>query len=137
MNKAYLPASSSEKEFHEAFLRLIAKKTVLLPKGASVSQNNVAREAGCDPSALRKSRYPALIDEIKSYLREVVDRNDSNLTINPRKKNSSLEDRCKQIQRQRDNAVSLLLEAEAKLLELSIENAELRTKISKSNTSAT
>ncbi len=36
--------------------------------GAAVTQNNVAREAGRDPSALKKDRYPLLILEVQAYI---------------------------------------------------------------------
>ena len=50
----------AELDFSAAFERLKYGNTLILPPGSPVSQNNVAREAGRDPSALRKSRYPRL-----------------------------------------------------------------------------
>ena len=60
--------STAEEEFRAAFIRLRNGKPVLLPLDSPVTQNNVAREAGRDPSALRKARYPLLILEIQAYI---------------------------------------------------------------------
>ncbi len=59
---------SAEQEFRDAFDRLKKGKTMRLPLGAAVTQNNVAREAGRDPSALKKDRYPLLILEVQAYI---------------------------------------------------------------------
>lgn len=53
--------------FRAAFDRLKRDKPEILNPGSRVTQNNVAREAGRDPSALRTSRYPELIAEIQAY----------------------------------------------------------------------
>lgn len=60
--------SKAEERFREAFERLKSGKPEKLPKGAEVSQNNVAKEAGRDPSALKRDRYPFLIQEIQAYV---------------------------------------------------------------------
>lgn len=49
---------TAEQRFRLAFERLKANKPNVLNPGSVVSQNNVAREAKCDPSALRKSESP-------------------------------------------------------------------------------
>lgn len=59
---------SAEQRFRLAFERLKANTPKLVEFGTLVTQNNVAREAGCDPSALRKARFPALIREIQAYI---------------------------------------------------------------------
>ena len=59
---------SAEQELRDAFDRLKKGKTIRLPLGAAVTQNNVAREAGRDPSALKKDRYPLLILEVQAYI---------------------------------------------------------------------
>ena len=58
--------SNAEQLYRDAFLRLKQGKPLRLKKGAPVTQNNVAKEAGRDPSALKKSRFPELIREIKN-----------------------------------------------------------------------
>lgn len=61
----------SEVRFENAFERLVNNNPQILPKGSSVSQNNVAKEAGCVPSALRKERFPNLIQKIQAYVSRV------------------------------------------------------------------
>jgi len=58
---------TAEQSFRESFERLKKNKPDILPEGALVTQNNIAREAGRDPSALKKDRYPLLILEIQAY----------------------------------------------------------------------
>lgn len=45
---------AAETAFRAAFLRLKLGKPQVMPKGTPVTQNNVAREAGRDPSALKR-----------------------------------------------------------------------------------
>ncbi len=59
---------SAEQDFRDAFERLKKGKTIRLPLGAPVTQANVAREAGRDPSALKKERYPLLILAVQAYV---------------------------------------------------------------------
>ena len=66
-----LPARRSATDrYRDAFERLKLNRPHLLPKGTPVTQNNVAKEAGSDPSALKKSRFPSLIAEIKAYVEQ-------------------------------------------------------------------
>lgn len=128
----------AETAFYEAFNRLKANKPDHLSKGTPVSQNNVAREAGCDPSALKKARYPELVDEIQKWTvanpvaPQVSPRQ---AVLAQRKKNRSLRERIDEVIVQRDMAVSLLVEADAKILELATENARLRSLLPPSNVS--
>lgn len=46
---------NAEANFREAVERLKVDAGKLLPMGTPVSQNNVAKEAGCDPTALKKA----------------------------------------------------------------------------------
>lgn len=62
------PRKAAEEDFGEAFDRLKKGRTVRLPSGSPVTQNNVAREAGRDPSALKKDRYPLLVLKIQAYV---------------------------------------------------------------------
>lgn len=62
------PGNTAEQDFRNAFERLKAGAPDVLPAGSLVTQNNVAREAGRDPSALKKDRYPLLILEIQAYV---------------------------------------------------------------------
>ena len=86
-----------------------------------VSQNNVAKEAGCDPSALKKARYPALISEIQAWLRDnptAVQPSSNKRIIGQRNKNLTLQNRIDVLIVERDHCASLLAEADAHILEL-------------------
>ena len=63
---------SAEARYRQALERLKAGSPTVLPQGTPVTQNNVAREANCDPSALKKARFPALIREIQAYAQSVL-----------------------------------------------------------------
>ena len=122
----------AEKAFREAFIRLKEGKPERLSKNARVSQNNEAKEAGCDPSALRKTRYPELIAEIQRWLIE----NPSILPASPRqamlaqrRRNLSLKDKLQTLTSERDHALSLLVEADARIVELTLENSELKARL--------
>lgn len=126
----------AEQAFRDAFERLKSNQPVRLPKGTVLSQNNVAKEAGCDPSALKKARYPALIAEIQCWLHDrpvVPGTSQANTTAGQRNKNRAQKARIDEVVAQRDHAMSLLVEADAKILELVQENARLRTMLPETN----
>nr|WP_315493082.1 hypothetical protein [uncultured Pseudomonas sp.] len=124
---------TSEQRFREAFQRLKELKPVIVSRDCEVSQNNVAREAGLDPSALKKSRFPLLVAEIKEWIREnskPSTPNRENLSQSKAKRRSD-----KQIIRalklQRDIAASALLSADLLILELYREITELKSQLPK------
>lgn len=130
---------SAETAFREAFERLKMNKPYRVPLGTPVSQNNVAKEAGCTPSALRKSRFPNLIAEIQRWVREngsIAPSSARQTILAQRKRNRSLKDRIEAFKAERDHALSLLVEADGKILELMLENASLRAKLPESNVSS-
>ncbi len=111
----------AEEAFRAAFERLKQGKPELLEKGARVSQNNVAKEAGCDPSALRKSRFPTLVSEIQRWSAEHggdAPPSPRQKILAQRKKNRSLRDQIESLKAERDHAFSLLVEADAKIVDL-------------------
>lgn len=119
---------TAEKRFKQAFERLKANQPDILPKNTPVSQNNIAKEAGCDPSALKKDRYPSLIREIQAWL-EV--RKDAGPTPretarkardNRRGEKETLDD----AKNQRNIAQSRLLSAHQRILELTLDNEKLQ-----------
>lgn len=119
----------AEQTFRDAFLRLKRNRPERMPMGTAVTQNNVAREAGCDPSALRKKRFPSLVAEIQQWILD----NPSGAEPSPRQK--LLAQRAKSrghketavaMKVQRDHALSLLAEADSKIVELTIELNRLR-----------
>jgi hypothetical protein len=111
--------SSAEGAFRDAFQRLQIRAPIRLPKRSAVSQKNVALEAGKDPSALKKSRFPTLVDEIKRY----VEANEVNAAKRDELKAAKtriakLELDLKRALELRDDAISKLHVAELVILEL-------------------
>lgn len=120
MSLNQMKLSKAELQFYEAFMRLKENKPVHLPKGTPVTQNNVAKEAGVDPSALRKSRYPELIKEIQAWI-ELNDQKEISKKKVAKKLNSEvaeLQVTINTLIEQRDNAMSKLLAAQIKIIEL-------------------
>lgn len=111
---------TAEARFREAFERLKAGKPKVLAFGACVSQNNVARESGCDPSALRKSRFPALIAEIQRYVDCSEERPPSTRqqVLAQRAKNRKVRETISDLRAQHDKVVGLLADANARIVEL-------------------
>lgn len=129
-------AGKAEQAFCEAFERLKRGKPERLPKGTPITQNNVAREAGRDPSALKKSRYPGLIREIQHW----AEQQPSEATPSPRqtilatrKRNRSLREKIEALKTERDLSMSLLVEADAKILDLTLENVRLNALLRPAN----
>jgi hypothetical protein len=125
--------SKAELKFREAFDRLKYDKPDVLPKGTKLSQNNVAKEAGVDPSALRRSRFPLLVEEIQAWLEE---HKEQQLQTSPRQmmlaqrtRNRNMRERLDALERQRDDALSRLVDAHARIVELTLENQRLRLRL--------
>lgn len=114
----------AEVAFREAFERLKRNKAVRVPKGTRVSQNNVAKEAGVDPSALKKARFPGLIAEIQRWIDEhggEAPKSSRQSLLAQRNRARDLRQRITALELQRDTALGLLVEADARILELTIE----------------
>ncbi|MGR4875905.1 hypothetical protein [Pseudoxanthomonas sp. LARHCG66] len=124
----------AENQFREAFGRLKEGKPIHLPKGSKVSQNNVAKEAGVDPSALRRSRFPALIEEIQAWVAaaESVDVAQKPSQQQVRQERRDLRMLLADMKVQRDDALSKLVGAELRLVELMTELDQLRLKVAPS-----
>lgn len=106
---------TAEANFREAFERLKAGVPKILPAGTLVSQNNVAKEAGCDPSALRKARFPGLVDDIQAFLATRSQERPSSerqRLLKARQISRSKSETITNLKAQRDDAVSRLLEAD-------------------------
>lgn len=128
----------AETAFREAFERLKHGKPNLLPKDARVTQNNVAREAGLDPSALKKARFPTLIEEIQRWITEHGDqetRSPRSSIYAQRNRNRTLREQIEALKSQRDNALALLVDADARILALTKENQRLQAMSPKSSIS--
>ncbi|VVQ17320.1 hypothetical protein PS938_04402 [Pseudomonas fluorescens] len=122
--------------YRAAFERLKNDEPQRLPKGTPISQNNIAKEAGSDPSALKKSRFPTLIAEIQKYVDDHIDSRPESahqVRVSARKKNRSLRERMDAIAQQRDHLASLLTEADATILELLDRVAELERALPSTN----
>ncbi|WP_321324963.1 hypothetical protein [Thiomicrorhabdus sp.] len=108
--------SKAETLFREAFERLKTNTPINLPKGTKVSQNNIAKEAGKHPTALKKDRFPLLVLEIQDYIKQ--QEIDSDI-INKKKqlrKQRTLEERLADCKKQRDKLASIC-EAQAQLID--------------------
>ncbi len=118
-SKQHKPESTAQR-LQAAFERLKAGTPQIVRKSTRISQRSVAIEASCDPTALRQSRYPELLREIKAYVEEQKLRSPSKRQASLQRKQgrraiaSRLEDTIKQ----RDAAQSMLLNAERAILEL-------------------
>lgn len=122
---------TAEQRFRSAFERLKTGQPVVLPPGSSVSQNNVAKEAGTDPTALRKARYPALIREIQAW----VEIRDHETTAQRKRQDQrrrvrdDLEAEIRRLKAQRDDAQAQLVSAHRIVLELLQEKAMLQAQL--------
>jgi hypothetical protein len=124
---------SAEEYLRDAFERLKNNTPELLPKGTRVSQNNVAREAGSDPSALRKTRYPLLIIEIQDWInKKNIDKklvSKRQKLLNKQRKNRDVKKINADLKKQRDKAVDRIIYANLRILELSEIVDDLRYKL--------
>lgn len=126
----------AERAFREAFERLKQGKPDLLPRNAKPSQNNVAREAGLDPSALKKIRFPKLVEEIQLWIEQqggAVPPSARQKTLSQRAKARDLRTINGALKQQRDDALGLLVEAEQRIVELTVENERLRAQLPQSS----
>lgn len=125
--------SKAELKFRDAFERLKLGKPDILAKGTPLSQNNVAKEAGVDPSALRRARFPELVAEIQEWIEEHKDEQSTKsprqMMLAQRSRNRDLKEKYSSLEEQRDKALSQLLDAQACILELTLENQRLRAQL--------
>lgn len=122
---------SAEQRFRAAFERLKFNIPQVLPKGTQVSQNSVAKEAGCDPSALKKARFPLLVLEIQDWVEAHKSKEPSGrqLAAAHRAKNRTARELIADLKVQRDKAVGLLADADMRIVELTERLAEVETKL--------
>jgi len=114
-------ASSAAQRFLDAFERLKLGVPQVLPKGTPVSQNNVAKEAGCDPSALRKRRFPLLVLDIQEWVE--AHKGEQPLSarqrlLKQRGKSRDLRETIADLKKQRDAADGKLADADLRIVEL-------------------
>ena len=121
--------NTAEERFREAFERLKLGKPTVLPKGIPVSQNNVAREADCDPSALRKKRFPSLIAEIQQYVesnKEEAPESNRQKMLKRSRRNRDTREIISDLKQQRDASVGLLADANLMIVDLTEELVDVR-----------
>lgn len=130
---------STEQELRSAFERLKAGTPNIVPKDTPITQNNVAREAGMkDPSAFKKSRYPLLIAEIQAHIlafQAAPAKSGRQALLKKRKKNRTLKEMLRDAAFERDHALSLLVGADSKVLELFQQVADLEARLPPTNVS--
>ena len=126
------PKKGAEGRLRDAFERLKLGVPEVLPKGSRVSQNNVAKESGSDPSALRKSRYPLLIMDIQEYVDANKDRelvSERQKLVKRKRKNREAKEVIVDLKQQRDKAVDRIIYANLRILELSQTVDDLRARL--------
>lgn len=133
-------ASTAEQRFREAFERLKFGVPIILSKGSPVSQNNVAKEAGRDPSALRKTRFPLLVIEIQEWVEaHMGERTDSprQKLLKQRRRNRDTRETIVDLKRQRDIVAGLLADANLRIIELTEQLAYKSARLDEIQPSAT
>lgn len=118
MTSARARPKTAEANFREAFERLKSGASKILSAGAQVSQNNVAKEAGCDPSALRKGRFPLLVAEIQDYVAAhggERPESERQKLLKQRQRSRTARETITDLKKQRDAAAELLIEANAQI----------------------
>ncbi|MGO2340683.1 MULTISPECIES: hypothetical protein [Psychrobacter] len=125
--------SKAEIRFLEAFERLKSNKPEIVPKGTPVSQNNVAKETGVNPSALRSSRYPELTQKIQKWIEDhkedVVQKSSRQMMLAQKSKNRDLREQIVSLKEQRDKSLSMLVETQSEVIRLTLENQRLKSQI--------
>ncbi|KAK44905.1 hypothetical protein BG58_22285 [Caballeronia jiangsuensis] len=121
---------TAEEMYRAAFERLKEGKTIVLPRGTPVTQNNVAREADRKPDAFKLARYPRLIREIKAYIEFTSHQNQHREKRQAgRHERQDHKAQVAKYKKQRDAAQSKLASAHLSILNLLQENAELKRKL--------
>lgn len=116
---------NAEIEYRKAFRRIVEGKAMRVDKMAPPNFANIAREAGKDPSALKKSRYPIFISEVESFNNNVssagerIDRSLSAQLKAARSENRKLRESYEQLTIERDESHSRVLNLQLALVEMS------------------
>lgn len=122
--KTNVPMGRAELNFREAFERLKAGKTHIVPKGTRMSRRAVEREAGVTKGGLRPERFPRLCVEIDEWIDQHKDdpsqKSGRQKNLAERNARRAVRDRMEEMRVQRDLALSKLVSAEAHILELTL-----------------
>jgi len=122
---------SAESNYRDAFERLKANRPIVLTVGIPVTQNNVAKEAGAVPSALRRERYPQLCDEIQRWSKDnpgASPKSKTSKSGTSSKQNEALKERHERLKKQHDAILSKLIMAERVIVDLTKENNRLKSR---------
>lgn len=116
---------SAEQEYRDAWQRIKEGKPIRIPVGSPATLANIAREAGKDPSALKRSRFPSLVHEIEidnqliAELPAYVDRSLSSQLKGARNENRRILLDMDVLRAERDALKSQVLNLQLALLERS------------------
>ena len=108
--------SKAEILFREAFERLKANAPINVSQKTKISQNNVAKDSGKHPTALKKERYPSLVLEIQDHLKQQGIDSDIIEKKKLLRKQRTLKERLDDSKNQRDK-LSSICEAQAQMIE--------------------
>jgi gas vesicle protein len=103
-------SDKAEARFREAYERLKAGTPIVLEAGSEATQNNTAREAGKHPSALRRERFPDLVDEIQAYNKAKSSRQPSTTEDGTSRLKETIAELTAKQQLEASRVLSLLLE---------------------------
>lgn len=133
------PTPNAEQRFRDAFKRLKLGVPEVLPRGTLVSQNNVAKEAGCDPSALRKTRFPLLVMAIQEWVESHKGEqppSERQSLLKQRRKNRDTRETIADLKKQRDVVAGLLADADLRIVELTDKLADVQARLDQLQPSA-
>ncbi|MES3708620.1 hypothetical protein QC590_10290 [Pseudomonas putida] len=117
----------AEAEYRKAFARIVEGKATRIDKKSPPTLANIAREAGKDPSALKKSRYPEFVAEVNFHnesVGSILKQRDRSLSVqlaSARSENKSLRERYANLIAERDAAQSKVLNLQQVLVEKSLQ----------------
>ncbi len=110
---------SREADLRAGFERMKSGDVLRVPKGTPVSQNNIARETGMEPSAFKKSRYPLLVDEVQQYIAQLgLGVTDRPTKPKPLPSRPCADEQVQSANAERDFVMSKLMLAQVKIIEL-------------------
>jgi hypothetical protein len=110
---------SRETDLRAGFERMKSGDVLRVPRGTPVSQNNIARETGMEPSAFKKARYPLLVDEVQQYIAQLgLGAADRPTKPKPLPSRPCADEQVKSANAERDLVMSKLMLAQLKIIEL-------------------
>ena len=106
-------------------------------KGTPLSQNNVAKEAGVDPSARCRARFLELVTDIQAWIGarqyESPQKTPRQMMLTQRSRNRDFQEQNHALKGPRDNALGQQVDAQARILASTLESQRSRAWLSQSN----